>query len=428
MHRLYVRVYLALMGSLLAFALLIGLVTISLRLLDHDNDDRRPWVQIGADIATRLLPLDRDAGFYTRELEYWKGRTGYAMALASKDGQILARSTDFPETLASKFEFDENTRIIWRQKGILGLALGDGRRLLVLRIGGHDPWLRSVGVLAVLLGIGLAIAVCVYPVVRHLTRNLERLQQGVAELGAGNLNARVPIRGKDEIAKLGETFNASAERIQKLMAAHKSLLANASHELRSPLARLRMAIETNSGQDTLPAKGEIVRNIDELNALIDEILLASRLDADGQYELASEQIDLIGLLAEECARFDVEIQADIDEIHVTGDSRLLRRVVRNLLENAERHAGNLGVTVIAAVEGGSATVLVCDRGPGIPEGEREKIFEPFYRLSGSAHSGGSGLGLALVRQIAERHGGTVICLPRNEGGVCFRMALPAVKS
>ena len=179
------------------------------------------------------------------------------------------------------------------------------------------------------------------------------------------------------------------------------------------------------------ARAEIQRNITELDQLIDEILLASRLEAP-QSELGTmEVLDLVGLVAEEAARVDAELTLDpgLPQVQVRGVSKLLRRAVRNLLENAARHGRRAGqplaVGVALSVQGGQAVLQVDDRGPGVPVDLRERIFEPFYRLPGaSEREGGVGLGLSLVRSIAERHGGSVGCDNRDGGGACFTLRLP----
>ena len=169
---------------------------------------------------------------------------------------------------------------------------------------------------------------------------------------------------------------------------------------------------------------EIEANIGELDALVEEVLLASRLDAAPPDAAPGARVDLLGLVAEEAAHFDAEL-ADATALAVDGDERLLRRALRNLLENARRHGGG-AISVSVQVQGGRAILRVCDRGPGVPEAARERIFEPFYRLPGqSEQAGGVGLGLSLVKQIAERHGGSVRCLARDGGGSCFELDLPA---
>ena len=278
-----------------------------------------------------------------------------------------------------------------------------------------------------LLGlVGLAVALGVYPIVRRLTLRLEALQRSVKKFGEGDLSARVPADGQDEVADLARQFNAAAERVETLVKSHKSLLANASHELRSPLARIRMGLELSGGDAASPTRAEINRNIAELDQLVDEILLASRLDAQQADIGTVESVDLTGLAAEECARVGAELHAEFDAppVVLPGVPRLLRRLVRNLLENARRY-GDGTVVVDLQTRHGQALLRVSDRGPGVPPSERSRIFEPFYRLPGaSERNGGVGLGLALVKSIAERHGGSVRCEDQPGGGASFVVTLP----
>ena len=166
---------------------------------------------------------------------------------------------------------------------------------------------------------------------------------------------------------------------------------------------------------------EIDTNVAELDALVEEVLLASRLDAAQPID-TRDQVDLLGLAAEEASR--VEAQVEGEALSVRADEKLLRRALRNLLENARRYGGG-DVTVQLERGRAGALVRVCDRGPGVPAELRERIFEPFYRLPGHAEqAGGVGLGLSLVKQIAQRHGGSVRCEAREGGGSCFVLAIP----
>ncbi|WP_137891058.1 HAMP domain-containing sensor histidine kinase [Ramlibacter sp. 2FC] len=337
--------------------------------------------------------------------------------------------------------------------------LNDGQTLILQmpprnrRMGGGPPpppapyWTRPPYGFFWMLGVvGLAVALGIYPIVRRLTQRLEALQRGVQRWGDGDLSVRVPITGQDEVADLAQRFNAAAERIQTLMASQqallasqKSLLANASHELRSPLTRIRMGLELLGEQGPAGAlwaarKKEISRNIGELDQLIDEILLASRLDAREADIGTVEPVDLLGLAAEESARAGAELQLPdgAEALVVPGVAKLLRRLVRNLLENARRHGGRggqaEGIAVILRREPGWVVLQVCDRGPGVPPAQRERIFEPFYRLPGaSEREGGVGLGLSLVRSIAQRHGGSVHCEDREGGGARFSVRLPPAR-
>jgi signal transduction histidine kinase len=286
-------------------------------------------------------------------------------------------------------------------------------------------WPRGIGLVLLLAVLFFAVAAGAFPVVRRLTRRLESLKRGVERFGAGELDHRVDVNGRDEVAAVASSFNRAAERVEALVRSHKSLLANASHELRSPLARMKMAVSMLDDAGALQRerlKREIQTNVAELDALVEEVLLASRLDG-AQTALSNEPVDLLALAAEEAARVDAV--AEGPALVVRGDERLLRRALRNLLENARRYGG-AEVRVELARSAAKAELRVCDRGPGIPDALRERIFEPFYRLPGHAEqAGGVGLGLSLVKQIAERHGGTVRCEARDGGGSCFVLTLPA---
>ena len=301
-----------------------------------------------------------------------------------------------------------------------------------------NPWNRPpFGFGWMLVLVGLAVALGTYPIVRRLTQRLEGLQRGVERWGSGDLSARVTVHGNDEVAFLAERFNLAAVRIETLMetqksllVSHKSLLANASHELRSPLARIRMGLELMDGGANSSQRTEISRSIQELDQLIDEILLASRLDTRQPDAEPFEMLDLTGLAAEECARMQAELATALQarSLMLQGSARLLRRLIRNLLENARRYSTgevSLELTQTGVGTQQRAVIRVNDRGPGVPPSQRERIFEPFYRLPGaSEREGGVGLGLALVKSITQRHMGTVRCEDRPGGGASVVGELP----
>jgi signal transduction histidine kinase len=351
-------------------------------------------------------------------------------------GEVIGTAQTRPDRkLGDDLEFDVTTK--------------DGQTLNLLlprpKRPPGNPWMRppfGFGFGWMLGLVGLAVALGAYPVMRRLTQRLEALQRGVERWGAGDLSARVNAEGTDEVAFLARRFNHAAERIETLMESHKSLLANASHELRSPLARIRMGLELMGTDAASPQRKEISRSITELDQLIDEILLASRLDAKQADAEPFETLDLTGLAAEECARVNAELSAEpgnqagaglgLDAtshgLTVQGSPRLLRRLIRNLLENARRYGtGEIDLELAQTRVGARqlAVVKVHDRGPGVPAGQRERIFEPFYRLPGaSEREGGVGLGLALVKSISQRHGGSVRCEARPGGGASFIVELP----
>lgn len=418
-NRLHWRIWLAVLAGLAVFAVLGAL---GWKLLGE-----RPYHtqrQIFAELAAGVLPPAGASGAELRAaLEHWSPRLRSHLALYAADGTPLAATR--PDMPRPPLERPDEDWVRGPGGSAFVMQLTDGRFLLASRLsGGGGP---PLGMLTALVLLALAVGAATYPVARRLTRRLERLQASVERLGGGDLSARVKIEGRDEIAQLAASFNRAAERIEDLVRAQKSLLANASHELRSPLARVRMAVEMlKDSTDAMRAdrlRAEVERNIVELDALIEEILLASRLEAT-DVRAGFGPVDLAALAADTAAQARVPAQLPAGPLTVQGDARLLRRLLRNLLENAERHGGG-GIELTLAAEQDAAVLCVLDRGPGVPAAERQRIFEPFYRVAGRAESaGGVGLGLALVRRIAEQHGGSVVCEPRAGGGSVFRVMLP----
>jgi signal transduction histidine kinase len=412
MRRLYLQVYLAFLAILVLFAAL----TAALWHLRGPSPQDQQVLDGAAALVAERLPIGSRAE-QERSLRALAAPLRLNLSLWSADGQALAsvgEQLPFPGR-----ERDESGWMPARGGPVGFLRLPDGRWLVARQ---RHRRVEHVGLLALLALLAVAVAIGAYPVARRLTRRLERLRAGVEGLGAGDLHARVPVEGRDEVAVLATTFNRAADRIEALVGAQRTLLASASHELRSPLARIRVALEL-MGAERPDLRERVARDIAELDDLIAELLLASRLEAVEQVE-RSEEVDLLGLVAEEAARSSAEVAGQ--PVAVRGDARLLRRLVRNLLENAVRHGAPPVEARVEAV-GGRARLRVCDRGPGVPDAERERIFAPFYRPSSRPPAeGGSGLGLALVRQIARRHGGEARCLAREGGGTCFEVELPAL--
>jgi signal transduction histidine kinase len=467
MKSLYWRIYLTVVAVLLLFAAVSGwlfqrqMEQERIRVESAVGERMTAW----AELIQRSLPgAEAPPADQATALREWSMRLRVPLALDDEQGQRIGESESFVRRRAEG------------PARVLSVRLEDGRTLWILRSGmfrqalgprvvggaggpgvpeggpppGYGPMTRSgergavmmppppdilmpmmfpnlprgVGMVLLLAVLFLAVAGGAFPVVRRLTRRLEALKHGVDRFGAGQLNHRIEVSGRDEVAAVASSFNQAATRIEALVRSHQSLLANASHELRSPLARLKMAVSMIDGagepqRDRL--RREIDTNVAELDALVEEVLLASRLDA-AQTVDQREPVDLLGLAAEEAARVDAAVSGSAGQLR--GDERLLRRALRNLLENARRYGGDdVLVEIDASAE--RVEVRVCDRGPGVPEALRERIFEPFYRLPGHAEqAGGVGLGLSLVKQIAERHGGSVRCEAREGGGSCFVLVLP----
>ena len=474
MKSLYLRIYITVVAVLLLFAFASG--WLFQRQIDQErvrsesvlSERMEAW----GDLIQRSLPgREASAADQAAALQDWSQRLRIPLALDDTAGQRIGVSESFARREAEKggraFAVRlEDGRTLWvmrpgvRQRSVgsragppagppdgppdgppnggpPGVDAGDRPRSPGPRALPLEPpplplpflppdWQRGVGLVVLLMILFLAVSAGAYPVVRRLTRRLESLKQGVERFGAGDLRQRVEVSGRDEVAAVASSFNQAAAKVEALVRSHQSLLANASHELRSPLARMKMAVsmlDDAPPQQRDKLKREIDTNVAELDALVEEVLLASRLDAAATTLDPAEKVDLLALAAEEAARVDAVV--DGAPLTVTGDERLLRRALRNLLENARRYGGD-EIVVNTARVAGRAEVRVCDRGPGVPESLRERIFEAFYRLPGHAEqAGGVGLGLSLVRQIAERHGGSVRCEAREGGGSCFVLSVPA---
>ena len=414
MHRLYLRIYLAVLASLAAFALVSGVLWRQL----GDGAPAGHAFEVAGTLAQNVLPpADAPGAEQQAALNKLAANLGADVALFAADRTRLAAVGDplpAPDTGRERSGWLRR----WGGPPAGAIHLPDGRWLVARAR--HDHHRPVFGLFFVLALVAIAVGVGAYPVVRRLTARLERLQAGVELLGAGDLSARVKVEGRDEVAQLARSFNRAAGRIEELVDAHKSLLANASHELRTPLARIRMAVELLKENADPRRKRELEQDIVELDALIDEILTASRLDAIGDPG-ANEEVDLLALASEECARYE-EAQLAGEPVTVRGDPRLLRRLIRNLLENARRH-GAPPVEVRVSRAGSGAELRVSDHGPGIPDAEREGVFQPFHRFAGSGERAGAGLGLALVRQIARRHGGDARYVAGAPSGGSFVVTL-----
>jgi signal transduction histidine kinase len=299
----------------------------------------------------------------------------------------------------------------------------------------------------------LAVAVASRPLARRLSRPLERLTAAARQLGGGDLRARAPApsgRGRwwrrghapaDEIAELTVAFNEMAERVERLVRGQKELLANVSHELRSPLTRLRMALALLPRDGaTEPRLVDAERDLAELEQMIDDVLATSRLEATGLPTRLAD-VDVGALLASlaERARHDPAVagktvHVDAGEpLTLTADEALLRRAVWNLVENAAKY-GAPPLTLAAVRQGDRVLLSVSDEGPGIPAEARERVLDPFYRLDAARTPGrmapaGVGLGLTFALRVAEVHGGTITVGAAGAGpqehGCRVTISLPA---
>ncbi|MCU7926994.1 MAG: two-component sensor histidine kinase [Candidatus Thiodiazotropha sp. (ex Dulcina madagascariensis)] len=293
----------------------------------------------------------------------------------------------------------------------------------------------------ILFLLALLIALAVYVWVRPVWRDLNRFDRGVRSFGAGDLDTRLAVRKGSALSPLANAFNAMAERMQRLIHAHRELTGAVSHELRTPIARLRfrmdMLDEPLSGDDRQRHIAGMHKDILELEELVSESLSYSRLDRE-RPELVLEQVSLgewlealLIDLEEEPLTVDVAIErlpgSTVSQIAL--DSRLMGRAVKNLIRNGRRHARSR-IVLSGDCRDGQARIVVEDDGSGVPEQERERIFAPFARLDSARdrESGGVGLGLAIVSQIARWHDGKVWVEASGLGGARFVIAWPVTQS
>ena len=417
-HRLYMRIYLTTLASLAVVVILCVLLWqfTAARAINAEQDRF-----IGA-LVSKALPPDAKSDALQKSLDglvvppieglVLFDRNGVRVASAGYLGWALAPANPDAARIAMQPRH--------RSSMIHAIPLDDGR-IVIARM--HSDALQiHIGGLVLTLLIALAVALGTYPIVRRLTRRLEELAGTVDRFGQGDLAVRAPLSGNDEVSSLASSFNDMADRVATLLAAHSRMLANASHELRSPLARIRIALELHATNPRPELLESMRKDCEEIESQIEEILLASKLDTVDT-ALPRDTLDLEVLVAEESSRLGIPF--DTVPAEVRGDARLLRRLIRNLLENALKHGGTGVDAKLAIAANGDRILQVGDRGPGIPEAERERIFEPFYRPANTAETGtGWGLGLALVRQIADRHRGSVRCLAREGGGCVFELRLP----
>jgi two-component system sensor histidine kinase CpxA len=300
----------------------------------------------------------------------------------------------------------------------------------------HGAW---VGSLVPILGVGIGVVICV-ALTRHITSPLFELRMGADSIAGGNLAARVPAHlrnRRDEIGQLGRDFDRMAERLESLVDGHRRLLGDVSHELRSPLSRLLVALglARQADSDTMP---ELLDRIGlearRLDALIGQLLTLSRIEG-GSHAGPASSIDLTALVHEVVADADFEARAHsrsvavtaVDECTVSGSEDLLRSAVENVVRNAVRftHAGT-AVDVSIRRERSRAVIRVRDRGPGVPDRMLVEMFLPFRRAQtpdGIAGEG-SGLGLAIAQRSVAASGGTIAARNGTAGGLIVEIDLP----
>ncbi len=293
----------------------------------------------------------------------------------------------------------------------------------------HELHDRLVGLLLALMA---AVFVVAHVVLRRSLRPLRSLQEGVARLGEGDLDVVVPNRTRDEFGDLTEAFNRMVGRVREMVRARDQLLLDVSHELRSPLTRMKVALAMLPEDD----KTQRLRtDVGEMEAMITELLELERLRSGRAIEARRQ--DLVPLVREVAGSFEqtppgVRFSNTPAEAWAEVDSERMRTVLRNLLENAIKYSlpDSRPVEVSVAEEGARVVIRVQDDGPGVPSEDLGQLFEPFFRVdrSRSKKTGGYGLGLSMCKRILEAHGGGIAFENRPGRGACFTLTLPRAPS
>ena len=285
------------------------------------------------------------------------------------------------------------------------------------------------GLLA-LVPVLAVVAAVTWLVTRRALRPVAAIRAEMAAITAGDLSRRVPVpAARDEIAELARTTNATLAKLEASVGQQRRFIADASHELRSPIAVLRTRLEVGAEHPELLRPDQLVADVVRLQTLAADLLLLARLDAGEQ--AAPGAVDLTDLVREEVARRAgtdrLPVRLDVEEgVRVRGNRSPLERVLGNLLDNAQRHACSEVRVRLAVRADGTADMEVADDGPGVPAAERGRVFERFVRLDEGRgrDAGGAGLGLAIVRDVVRAYGGNVSIRESTSEGAVFRVSLP----
>ncbi|MEU2035003.1 sensor histidine kinase [Nocardia amamiensis] len=287
---------------------------------------------------------------------------------------------------------------------------------------------------AMLIGLSpllVVVAAVTWLVTRRALRPVEAIRAQLAEIMDGDLSRRVPEPGsRDEIARLAITTNATLAALEESSERQRQFIADAAHELRSPIASLRTQLEVAQAHPDLLELDGLIDDTIRLEHLAADLLLLARLDAGEQPR--SDRVDLTALVRDELAhrigdRIAVDIAVRDEPTMVTGSRTQLARVLGNLVDNAQRHAKSSVRVAVEPDSDGQVLLTVTDDGPGVPSADRDRIFQRFVRLDDARtrDEGGAGLGLAIVRDVVERHGGTIHVTDGVPGGAHFVVTLAA---
>ena len=448
MRRLFARIYLHFLAVLLVVAVAASLV--------FAFTARSAFVQESAWRTSRhvgrlVSEVFHDRPALARRVKQLHDELEIDLVVRDLEGRVLAAAGAEPPAATAEEQDQARTgRRIVRQSpawSSVGPVREPGTRAVIGTVESaarqRPRWAAFTRPALILSLVLVLVAIASALLARRISRPVERLTEAVRRLGAGDLSARVPVGergGADELEELTRAFNDMAERIERLVAGQKELMANVSHELRSPLTRIRVALELlPRGGGTDARLKDVEADLGELERLIEDVLTATRLDATGVPPRLG-RIDVREVLTDvaERAAGDPRLAAEAvrvaggPAIELTADRALLRRALWNLVDNAAKY-GAPPITLQAERHGHHVALSVTDQGDGIAPAERERVLAPFYRLDKARTpgegSGGFGLGLTLASRVAQVHHGAITIGPAEtingtERGCRVTLTLP----
>ncbi|KRV49508.1 histidine kinase [Wenjunlia vitaminophila] len=375
--------------------------------------------EVGASVGGAPAEVEEDAGFRDVSLR------------VDEDG----RATADPDEATGTADF--RVAALRTVSAGVPVTVYAGSSLTSQRAAVSDVTWSMLGWLPVLL---VVVAAVTWLVTGRSLRPVEAIRAEMAEIRASDLSRRVPEpRSRDEVARLARTTNETLAALEDAVERQRRFVADASHELRSPIASLRTQLEVATAHPRLLVVDDVLADVVRLQGLASDLLLLARLDAGERP--GGTRVDLAAMVREELAQRHRTDRVPVVEypeeppggwaatggVEVVGSRGQLARVLANLLDNAQRHAASeVGVTLRR--DGRWVALQVADDGPGVPEDQRERVFERFVRLDDarSRDDGGAGLGLAIARDVAVRHGGSLSVRRAPSGGALFELLLPAV--
>lgn len=417
MTRLFVQLYTVIIASMVLVGALVG-VFIMMTVVPERNAQLSRWLEHPlSQLATQIRehPEQRDA-----IIQDYEERTGASIEL-----------TPIAEVSCIG---DEETRKLERGEVVLdgsyfayvGL---DPEHTLAINLYPNRPfrWLPAVAIMLSLLLTGIGV----WYVIRPVRKRLTVLADTASHFGEGHFDARTQLEGSGPVEALGHQFDRMAEQVQVLVESREELLRAVSHELRTPLSRLFFATSLIEGAESEVERSELVESLqetlEEMRGLTSELLTFARL-SNGTPDLERVPCPLAEIASDAAGQLtpapNKSLSLDATPLTVDGDPHLLQRALRNLLSNAQRHARSR-IELHIEAEGEHALIHIDDDGYGVPPEDRERILKPFVRLEESRcrDHGGSGIGLAIVTRVAQRHGGSVQITDSPLGGARFTLRI-----